>query len=218
MSSSERYDLSHRIAREKGVYMINSNSPMRTEGSKTFSFEVWQDLELRVPDWVVIPTSSGGNTRSIWKGFKELQTVGLANELPHLLLAQAAGCAPIVKAFREGKEDVDIWLKVESIASSVNNTNPPGGREVLRIIKESKGYAEDATDEQIERATIDFAAKEGVFCEPSSATALAALGKAVGKGLIQTDDIVVLDVTGAGFKDLGVANKVFSSPRIFAGV
>jgi len=215
MSSEERYQLTHELGQKRRIFMINNNSPLRIEGQKTFAFEVWRDLGFAVADWVVIPTSSGGNAYAIAKGFRELRLLGLTDRMPKILLAQSSGCAPFVKAFKEGRRNVSKWPNPDSIASAILNPNPPSGERLLKVLADTGGSAEMASDREIAAATREFAVKEGIFCEPSSATSLVALRKSISEGTISTDESVILDITGIGFKDLRVASEFYKPPEDF---
>ena len=212
MPSEKRQEVSHQLGREKGIFMINNNSPFRVEGQKTFSFEIWEDLDWEVPDWVVIPTSSGGNTYAIIKGFRELQTLGLIDKIPKILVAQSSGCAPIVRAFTNGKKEVDRWPHPDSVAKAILNPLPPSGKRILAALAEHGGIALETGNDEIIRAMRDLSTKEGIFCEPSSATSFAVLRRAVEEEKIGEDETVVLDITGIGFKDLEVVNSFYSPP------
>jgi len=213
MPSERRYDFTHDFGCKHGIFMINNNSPLRVEGQKTAAFEIWRDLVDDPPDWVVIPTSSGGNAYGIIKGFNELNILDLAERVPRTLIAQSAGCAPLAKAFKEGKRTVEHWSHPDSIASAILNPNPPSGERILKALAEQHGSAEMVSNEEIIQAMKDLATKEGVFCEPSSATSLAAIRKAVAAGVISPDESAVLDITGTGFKDLRIATEFYKPPQ-----
>jgi len=215
MSSEERYRLTHELGQKHGIFMINNNSPLRIEGQKTFAFEVWRDLGFALPDWVVIPTSSGGNAYAIVKDFRELRLLGLTDSMPRILLAQSSGCAPFVKAFKEGRKNVSRWPNPDSIASAILNPNPPSGERLLRVLADRGGSAEMASDQEIVAATREFAVKEAIFCEPSSATSLVALRKAISEGTISGGESAVLDITGIGFKDLRAVSEFYKTPEDF---
>jgi len=204
----QMYDQSHRIGGMQGVYMINSNSPLRVEGQKTFSYELCEDLNWSVPDWVVVPTSSGGNFYAIWKGFKEFKETGLIDRLPKLLLAQSEGCAPIATAFERGSDKVEPFPNPHTIATALLNPKPPGGDRALRAVRESRGVAGTASDQEILEACRELASREAIFCEPAAATGYAVLKKMISKGAVEPDETIVLDATGVGFKDMKAAEKI----------
>lgn len=208
LAYDQMYDQSHMIGSKEGIYMINSNSPLRVEGQKTFSYELCEDLNWAVPDWVVIPTSSGGNIYAVWKGFKEFKQLGFIDKLPKLLLAQTEGCAPIATAFKRERDKVEPFPNPHTIATALLNPKPPGGDRALRAVRESRGTASTASDQQILEASRELASSEGIFCEPAAATGYAVLKNLVKEGVIQPDETVVLDVTGVGFKDMKAAEKI----------
>jgi threonine synthase len=204
----QMYDQSHRIGEREDIYMINSNSPLRVEGQKTFSYELCEDLDWAVPDWIVVPTSSGGNFYAIWKGFKEFRQAGLIEKLPKLLLAQSEGCAPIATAFRQRRDRVEPFPNPQTIATALMNPKPPGGDRALRALRESSGLAATASDHEILEASRELASKEGIFCEPAAATGYAVLKNMIEEGAIEPEEKIVLDVTGVGFKDMKAAEKI----------
>ncbi|MEM3616089.1 MAG: threonine synthase, partial [Candidatus Methanomethylicia archaeon] len=98
----ELYKMSFEMSSNYNVFLVHSDSPFRVEGQKTVAFEICEQLNWRVPDFVVVPTSSGGNFSAIWKGFMEFYILGLIDKLPRMVCVQSEGCAPIVEAFKSG--------------------------------------------------------------------------------------------------------------------
>jgi len=200
----ELYRMSFHIARNYNIALIHSDSPLRIEGQKTIAFEILEQLKWRVPDSVIVPTSSGGNLSAIWKGFKEFYLLGLIEELPRMIAVQSEGCAPIVKAFKEKKESVESWGKPTTIAHSISNPNPAlaSGNRVIRILKESNGYAETISDGEAIDAVGLIAGSEGIFVEPASATSVAVINKLINNGIIDKGDLIVSILTGSGLKEI----------------
>ncbi|MEM4726989.1 MAG: threonine synthase [Candidatus Bathyarchaeia archaeon] len=194
-----------RGGRGLGLYMVHNDAPMRVEGQKTISFEVAEQLGWEVPDWVLVPTSSAGNFSSIWKGWLELMELGMIERLPKMGLVQAEGNSPIVRSFMKGLDQVEPNPEPRTIASAISNPDPPSGRRALRILKESGGTAEMASDEEILKAQKILAEREGVFAEPAAALPVACAKKLVEEGTIEPDERVVLIITGAGIKDIDPA-------------
>jgi len=178
------------------IYFTNSNSPFRIEGYKTIVFEICEEF---IPDYVIIPMSSGGLFRGLTKGFKELKKSGIIDEIPTLISAQAEGCSPICEAYQSGEEEIERWSEPDTVASAISNPFPPGGNDVLRKLKEHVGMCERVSDKAIINAQNEIA-QEGIFCQPSSAVGIAALKNLRRKNKIEDGVDVVSIITGAGLK------------------
>lgn len=178
------------------IYFTNSNSPFRVEGYKTIAFEIYEE---NIPDYVVIPTSSGGLFRGITKGFMELKNSGIIDEMPTFVSVQAAGCSPIYKAHVAGKKEIERWSEPNTVASAISNPFPPGGNDVLRKLDEYDGICERVSDKDIVKAQNEIA-REGIFCQPSSAVGVAAIRNLISEGSIEKGADVVSIITGSGLK------------------
>jgi len=179
--------------------------PYRLEGKKTMGLEIAEQLGWRLPDVVVYPMGGGLGAIAIWKAFYELAELGwTGGKLPRLIVTQYAGCAPAVKAFDEGKLDVEPWTRLDVPPGGLKSPNPPGGRLVLEIIRRHGGAALAVTTEEALDAVAEMARAEGVFACPESATTLAGLRKALARGLVESDERVVLVSTGSGLKSIPV--------------
>ncbi len=178
------------------IYFTISNSPFRVEGYKTIAFEIYEE---RFPDYVIIPTSSGGLFRGLTKGFKELKKSGIIDDIPTLVSVQAEGCSPICEAHESGKQEIKRCSEPKTIASAISNPFPPGGNDVLRKLEENGGLCERVSDEDILNAQSDIA-QEGIFCQPSSAVGVAALENLRKENRIEKGATVVSIITGSGLK------------------
>ncbi len=187
------------IGKDCGIYFINSDVPFRVEGSKTIAFEICEEMNFETPDFVIVPTSSGGNLRGIMKGFEEFLTCGLIKKVPRFVCAQASGCAPIYKAYSEDIEKVSPFQSPDTIAHAIENPFPPSGNEVLRKIRETGGIIVAVGDDEILRAQKRLAA-EGIFAQPAAAVPLAALTRLRAEKTIDEESTVVCIVTGSGLK------------------
>ncbi|MBO3770068.1 MAG: threonine synthase [Thermoproteota archaeon] len=190
--------LSH--SAELGVYVLNSVNPYRIEGQKTTAFEIWEGLG-KTPEFVVYPVGNAANISSGWKGFIELKEAGLANSLPKMVGVQAEGAAPIVKAFLEGRGEIEPVEKPETVATAIRIGRPLSWKKALRAIRDSKGTAVTVSDEEILRAQVELARTEGIFAEPAGAASIAGVLKLSREGYFKGDDTVVAVVTGHGLKD-----------------
>ncbi|ACS90122.1 MULTISPECIES: threonine synthase [Thermococcus] len=188
------YYRSLEIGQRKGIYFINSDDPFRVEGYKSIGFEIAEEV---TPDYVVIPTSSGGLFRGIVKGFLELKESGLIEDLPTFVAVQAEGCSPICKAFNESRQKIERFENPHTIAHAIENPYPPSGNAVLRLLNELKGLCVAVSDEEILEAQQDLG-REGIFVQPASATGIAAIKKL--RGRIEEDTKVVSILTGSGLK------------------
>ena len=167
------YFESLKLGERLGIYFINSDNPFRIEGYKGIAFEIAEEI---TPDYVLIPTSSGGLFRGIAKGFIELRESGLIDELPTLVAVQAEGCSPICRAFRDGKTIIERFEKPDTIAKAIANPYPPSGNAVLKLLREFNWLCVTVSDREIIEAQRKLA-EEGLFVQPASATGVAALGK-----------------------------------------
>lgn len=193
------YYESLKIGEENDIYFINSDSPFRVEGSKTIAFEICEQLNFKMPDYIVVPTSAGGNIRGIEKGFREFKKSGLIDEIPKIICAQATGCSPIVKAYEEDKLEIQRFEKPKTIAHAIENPYPPSGNNVLRMLKKNGGMAISVSEEEIIKAQ-GLLAEIGLFVQPASAVSIAAVKKLKSQGKLTEKDEVVCILTGSGLK------------------
>jgi len=194
------------------IYMVHSDAPFRVEGQKTVAYEICEQLGWNTPDSVLVPTSSGGNISSLWKGFKEMHELRLVAHLPSMVCVQAEGCSPIVTAFKSGKMAVQPFVKPDTLAQSISNPDPPSGRRVLRLLRDSKGFALSVSDQEILEAQRLVAETEGLFLEPASASTIAALAKLLESGMMERSDKIVCVLTGSGLKDVKSATHLLTKP------
>jgi len=215
------YDDANRIAAQvgdsKGVGIVNIN--MRSyyvEGSKTLAYEVAEQLNWQVPDQLIVPTGSGAMLNAICKGFEELETVSLVNQVSqmHMNCAQANGCAPIVTAFKKNSTDVVPVESPDTVAKSLAIGDPGDGRYVLKRLKQFNGIAEESNNKEILDAILLLAKTEGIFTEPAGGVSVAVLKKMVEQGKIDKNEITVCYVTGNGLKATESLMEVLPKPEI----
>ena len=195
----EVYNKSLELGKEKGIYFMNSDVPFRAAGSRSISFEIAESFDYDVPEWVIVPTSAGGNIRGIISGFADLKKYGYTSRIPRFICAQAAGCSPIVAAYDKGEMKVKKFPNPDTIAHAIDNAFPPSGNEVLALLKKYDGVAIGVSEEAIISAQAEQASR-GLFGQPASAVPLAAAYEANNRGIIKENDRIVTILTGSGLK------------------
>lgn len=205
-----RYDLvqknSIRLGAKLGIYVMNSDAPFRLEGYKTLAFEVCEQTEFDVPDYVLVPNSSGGHIRGIEKGFREFKACGLIRKIPRIVCVQATGCSPVYNAFISGQDEITRVEHPETIAHGIENAFPPSGNQVLRMLKRNGGLSVTVTDADMLRAQ-EALSETGILVQPESAASLAAVEKMSKEGVLKPDDRVLCVLTGSGLKDTDSLNR-----------
>jgi threonine synthase len=203
------------IADKYGWAFVNINlRPYYTEGAKTFGFEVAEQLGWRLPDNIVLPTAGGTILPKVAKAFKEFKEVGLIEDgRVKVHCAQAAGSAPVIHALHKGT-DLITPVKPNTIAKSIAIGNPADGFYVLKAVRESGGWGDVATDEEIIDAIKLLARTEGIFAEPAGGTTLAVAIKLINQGRIKRDESVVVSVTGNGYKTLEAVAGALEQPLV----
>lgn len=187
------------------IALVNSVNPYRIEGQKTGAFEIVDALG-DVPDYHCIPVGNAGNITSYWKGYREYRAAGRSTRLPIMCGFQAAGAAPLVLGHRVERP--------ETIATAIRIGNPARGDEALAAARDSGGFIDMVTDDEILAAYKLVARSEGVMCEPASAASVAGLRKALRDGRIARGARVVCVLTGHGLKDPDTAVRTAEQPVI----
>jgi threonine synthase len=197
--------------KQEGWFDVSTTKePYRVEGKKTMGYEVAEQLGWRMPQGIIYPTGGGVGLLGMWKAFEEMEALGWissemsGSERPKMIVVQAAGCAPIVKAWEAGKQSAEMWTNASTLASGLRVPKPYGDYLILDILKKSKGTAVSATDEEIVDATRHWAKTEGIFAAPEGAACLVAYRKLRASGFFKPEDTVVLFNTGTGLKYLDV--------------
>jgi len=205
------YDDANRIAAQigdsKGIGIVNIN--MRSyyvEGSKTLAYEVAEQL---------VPVGSGAMLNAICKGFEELQSVSLLNDVSniHIHCAQPQGCAPIVDAFKKGSNEVIPVENPDTVAKSLAIGDPGDGRYVLKRLKQYNSYAEESNNKEILDSILLLAKTEGIFTEPAGGVSVAVLKKLVEDGKIDKNETIICYVTGNGLKATESIMQVLKKPE-----
>jgi threonine synthase len=200
-------DCGAEVARRKdaeGWFDVSTlKEPYRIEGKKTLGYELAEQLDWSLPDVIIYPTGGGTGLIGMWKAFDEMEQMGwIDSRRPRMVTVQASGCAPIVRAFEEGKRFAEEFPNAETVASGLRVPRAIGDFLILDALRESGGTAVAVTDEELIAATREIGAAEGVFCAPEGAACLPALRKLLGTGEVNANERVVLFNTGAGVKYL----------------
>jgi threonine synthase len=177
--------------------------PFRVEGKKTMGYEVAEQLGWKMPQGIIYPTGGGVGMIGMWKAFEELEQLGwIGPERPKMVTVQAAGCAPIVKAWEAGKGTAEMWAGAVTFAAGLRVPKAYGDYLILDILKKSQGTAVAATDDEILAAVRHWASVEGVFAAPEGAASLVAYQKLRASNFFHAEDTVVLFNTGSAYKYL----------------
>ncbi len=191
------------VAKEAPVTIVNSINPYRLQGQKTAAFEIVEELGS-APDFHCLPVGNAGNISAHWMGYKEYHDHGIVNNLPRMVGYQAAGSAPFIRGHM-----VD---DPETVATAIRIGHPQSWDLAWKLQKESNGWFDECSDEDILAAQKLLAEKEGIFCEPASAAALAGAMRDVNNGKIPEGSKIVCTLTGHGLKDPDTAIKQSTSP------
>lgn len=177
--------------------------PYRLEGKKTMGLEIAEQLGWRMPDAIVYPMGGGLGAIAIFKAFEELLQLGwIQGRMPRLYVTQYEGCAPLVKAYDEGRDACTPWGRIDIPPGGLKSPNPPGGRAVLELMRRHGGGAVAVSSQEAFAAVDEITRVEGLFLCPESATTLAGLRKAQARGWIKADEEIVLIGTGSGLKSI----------------
>jgi threonine synthase len=181
------------------IYLLNSVNPYRLEGQKTPAMEILEQLEWQVPEHLVVPGGNLANSSALGKGFLEMKRLGLIPRVPKISVIQAEGANPLYRWFLDDSPEMKP-VKAETRATAIRIGNPASWKKAARIIQQTGGWCEEATEQEIALAKAEIGA-EGVGCEPASAVTLAGLKKLVVDGKVARGERVVLLLTGHTLKD-----------------
>jgi threonine synthase len=189
--------------------------PFRVEGKKTMGYELVEQLGWEYPDAVFYPTGGGVGLIGMWKAFEELEELGWvkAGKRPRMIAVQAAGCAPVARAFDQGAGVSQMWENASTFAAGLRVPKPYGDAIMLKILRDSGGVALTQTDEKIFASILDWARHEGIFLSPEGAAATAAYDRLLETGFLKPTDRVVLFNTGAGLKYTDVTGEAMKLQR-----
>ncbi len=191
---------------KKGWFDLSTlKEPYRVEGKKTMGYEVWEQLGHRLPDAIVYPTGGGTGMIGMWKAFDEMERLGwIGPERPKMFTVQAAGCAPMVRAWEQGEEHAETWQDASTYAAGLRVPAAVGDFLILRALRESGGGAVAVPDHLMSEWVRHLGADTGIFAAPEGGATVAAVPMLVERGMIAPDDEVVLFNTGSGLKYVGM--------------
>ena len=193
-------------AREHGWFDLSTlKEPYRVEGKKTMGYEVAEQLGWTLPDVIVYPTGGGTGLVGMWKAFEEMEALGwIGAARPRMISVQAAGCAPIVRAFDAGQEFAPAWEDAHTYASGLRVPKAVGDFLILDTVRTSGGAAVAVEDAEMRRWTPLVGGDTGIFCAPEGAATAAAVEQLRRTGAVRESDRVVLFNTGSGLKYVGM--------------
>jgi len=194
--------VTERKAAEGWFDVSTLKEPFRVEGKKTMGYELVEQLGWEYPDAVFYPTGGGVGLIGMWKAFGELEELGWVKpgKRPKMIAVQAAGCAPVTRAFEAGDSASKMWEGATTFAAGLRVPKPYGDAIMLEILRASEGTALSVTDEVILASILDWARNEGIFLSPEGAAATAAYDQLIASGFLKDSDRVVIFNTGAGLK------------------
>jgi threonine synthase len=183
--------------------------PYRVEGKKTMGYELAEQLDWTLPDWIIYPTGGGTGLVGMWKAFAELEAIGWLRDTrrPRMVSVQAAGCAPIVRAFDNGAEKAAPWENAHTVADGLRVPRAIGDFLILHAIRESDGTALSVTDAEMIDDMLAIGSQEGISAAPEGGAALSAVRRLVQENRIGRDETVVLFNTGGGLKYLDLLHR-----------
>ncbi|MCH8199803.1 MAG: threonine synthase [Chloroflexi bacterium] len=181
--------------------MSTLREPYRVEGKKTMGYEIAQDLGWRLPEAIIYPTGGGTGIVGMWKAFEEMEALGwIGSERPKMIVVQADGCAPIVRAFERGERHAEPWENAQTIAAGIRVPSAIGDYLILDAVRESGGTALTVSDDDMLDAMREMASAEGIWPAPEGAATLAGYAKLRASGFLAPETETVLMNTGSGLK------------------
>lgn len=193
-------------AQEHGWWDLSTlKEPYRVEGKKTMGYELFEQLGGRLPDVIVYPTGGGTGLIGMWKAFDEMEALGwIGAERPKMIVVQAAGCAPMVRAWEGGVEDAGVWENAATYASGLRVPGAVGDFLILRAVRASGGAAVAVPDRAMAEWVRYLGTDTGIFAAPEGGAVAAAVPLLQARGVVRPDDEVVLFNTGSGLKYVGM--------------
>ncbi len=185
---------------DEDIYFLNSINPFRIEGQKTVMFEMLEQLNWKAPDYVFVPGGNLGNSSAFGKALMELKAFGFIDKVPRIIIVQAEGANPLARTWRSKSKELQKVTNPETAATAIRIGVPKSWRKALRVLEFTDGMVIDVTEDEIAAAKAVIG-RDGIGCEPASATTLAGLKNLVAKGIVPADATVVAILTGHVLKD-----------------
>jgi len=201
------------VSEDESIYLVNSINPFRIEGQKTVAFELAEQLDWRVPDHLVLPGGNLGNSSAFGKGFRELLKSGLIARQPKITVVQAAGAAPFARFYSDHESSFVNEENPKTLASAIKIGAPVSWQKAWRVVRETVGSVITVSEQEIADAKA-IIGRDGICCEPASATTVAGIRKLVADGAIKEDETVVAVLTGHLLKDTDYVMKYYNETLI----
>ena len=205
------------LSPDRGWFDVSTlKEPYRIEGKKTMGYELAEQLRWQLPDALFYPAGGGVGLIGMWKAFEEMEALGwIGAKRPKMIVVQAAGCAPVVRAFERGERRSEFWKDAHTAASGLRVPKPLGDFLMLDAVRASGGTAIAVSDDEMLDAGLELGAAEGIFAAPEGAACVAAVRKLLDNGFLKREERIVLYNTGAGLKYLEAYST--RSPRNAGG-
>ena len=200
------------LKEKEGWFDVSTlKEPYRIEGKKTLGYELYEQFGGRLPDAILYPTGGGVGLIGMWKAFDEMEALGwIGRDRPKMIVVQAVGCAPLVRAFEQSHADSEVWKDAQTLAAGLRVPKALGDFLVLEAVYASRGAAVAVDDAEILAALRRLAQQEGIVACPEGAATVAAVPLLLAWGVLQPEDSIVLFNTGSGMKYLEVLEKAFA--------
>ena len=206
-----------RLSRDNRFYLANSVNPLRIEGQKTVSIEIVQQDDWEVPDWVIVPGGNLGNVTAIGLGFQMMEALGIIQQLPRLVCAQAANANPLYLSYLDGFERFEPVAARSTLASAIQIGNPVSAERAIDVLRTHDGIVEQATEDELSHAAA-LADRTGLYSCPQTAVALAALIKLAERKVIEqpsSDRVIVISTAnGLKFGEFKIGYQAESLPDV----
>ena len=187
------------VCHKNNIYLANSMNSLRIEGQKTVSIEIVQQLDWKAPDWVIVPGGNLGNMTALGKGFLLMEDLGIIRSRPRIACAQAANANPLYESYLKGFAEFKPKRAKKTLASAIQIGNPVSVQKAISMLKAFDGVVEQATEDELANAAA-LADTTGLFCCPHTGVALAALFKLIDRGIIKSNEKVIVISTAHGLK------------------
>ncbi len=182
------------------LYFLNSINPFRIEGQKTAMFELLEQFAWKTPDYLVVPGGNLGNSSAFGKAFAELKRYGFIERVPKIVIVQAEGANPLARMWTSGSRHLKAVERPETVATAIRIGNPRSWKKAIRAVESTGGLVMDVTDEELGEAKA-MIGRDGIGCEPASATTLAGIRKLVSNGTLDREATIAAVLTGHALKD-----------------